>query len=200
LAASQCPTPPATSCLGAFRPPAAGERRWAAIPAAENLHKTGQRVESRCGYNIAVYRPASWQPFLTALARSRSFPQRLSLRASPSYKSRVGGESAREPAMIITRWILSIAAMLGLMFLPSAAQTQVTEKGREIPGYFLPVPDDLSPQMRGLVAAPPAPWDFHPKNIEEWKELVAPGVLRPARDFADDRRIDVAVAELGADH
>jgi epsilon-lactone hydrolase len=82
--------------------------------------------------------------------------------------------------MIMTRRILSTAAVLGLMLSPSTAQPSATENGREIPSYFLPVPDDLSPQMRALVAAPPAPWDIHPKNIEEWKELVA-RVAAPAR-------------------
>src|SRR5262245_9152512 len=53
------------------------------------------------------------------------------------------------------------------------AQTVSTEKGREIPAYTLPVPEDISPQMRPLIAAPPAPWDIHPKSIAEWKELVA---------------------------
>ena len=60
------------------------------------------------------------------------------------------------------------------------AQNSVQEQGREIPAYVLPVPEGLSPEMRALVAAPPLPWDIHPKNIEEWKELVAK-VGRPPR-------------------
>jgi monoterpene epsilon-lactone hydrolase len=53
------------------------------------------------------------------------------------------------------------------------AQTVSTDQGREIPAYTLPVPEDISPEMRPLVAAPPAPWDSHPKSIAEWKELVS---------------------------
>jgi monoterpene epsilon-lactone hydrolase len=52
-------------------------------------------------------------------------------------------------------------------------QTVSAEQGREIPVYTLPVPEDISPEMRPLVAAPPGPWDIHPKSIGEWKELVA---------------------------
>ena len=48
------------------------------------------------------------------------------------------------------------------------AQTASPQQGREIPAYTLPVPEDISPQMRALVAAPPAPWDIHPKSIAEW--------------------------------
>jgi hypothetical protein len=53
------------------------------------------------------------------------------------------------------------------------AQTASPQQGREIPAYTLPVPEDISPQIRALVAAPLAPWDIHPKSIAEWKELVA---------------------------
>ena len=42
------------------------------------------------------------------------------------------------------------------------AQTVSTEQGRAIPAYTLPVPEDISTQMRPLVAAQPAPWDIHP--------------------------------------
>jgi len=35
---------PATSCIGAFRPPAVGVRGETIIPAAENLHNSGSRV------------------------------------------------------------------------------------------------------------------------------------------------------------
>ena len=73
---------------------------------------------------------------------------------------------------IVPAFVVSITAVL--------AQTVGTEQGREIPAYALPVPDDISPQMRPLVAAPPAPWDIHPKSIAEWKELVAK-VAAPAK-------------------
>ena len=66
----------------------------------------------------------------------------------------------------------AIAVLVAASTGPCIAQTQSTDKGRDIPGYFLPVPDDVSPQMRALVAAPPAPWDIHPKDIAEWKALV----------------------------
>ena len=60
------------------------------------------------------------------------------------------------------------------------AQTASPQQSREIPAYTLPMPEDISPQMRALVAAPPAPWDIHPKSIAEWKELVAK-VAAPAK-------------------
>ena len=66
----------------------------------------------------------------------------------------------------------AIVILIAASAAPCLAQTQAADKGRDIPGYFLPVPDDVSPQMRALVAAPPAPWDIHPKDIAEWKALV----------------------------
>ena len=39
---------PATSCLGAFRPPAAAIRGQAVIPAAENLHRLGRSASRFC--------------------------------------------------------------------------------------------------------------------------------------------------------
>jgi acetyl esterase/lipase len=46
--------------------------------------------------------------------------------------------------------------------------------------------------MRPLVAAPPAPWDIHPKNIQEWKELVAK-VAGPAKTLLPAMREKLGV-------
>ena len=59
------------------------------------------------------------------------------------------------------------------------AQTVSTDRGREIPAYTLSVPEDISPEMRPLVAAPPA-LGTHSKSIAEWKELVTK-VAAPAK-------------------
>src|SRR6202011_2730019 len=72
------------------------------------------------------------------------------------------------------------------------AQTASTDQGREIPAYTLPVPEDISPEMRPLVAAPPAPWDIHPKSIAEWKELVAK-VAAPAKTLLPAMREKLGV-------
>jgi len=72
------------------------------------------------------------------------------------------------------------------------AQTASPQQGREIPAYTLPVPEDISPQMRALVAAPPAPWDIHPKSIAEWKELVAK-VAAPAKTLLPAMREKLGV-------
>ena len=71
-------------------------------------------------------------------------------------------------------------------------QTAAVDQAREIPGYSLPVPDDISPEMRALVGAPPAPWDIHPKNIAEWKELVAK-VAAPAKTLLPAMREKLGV-------
>jgi epsilon-lactone hydrolase len=81
---------------------------------------------------------------------------------------------------------LAVSATAGL------AQTASTEQGREIPAYTLPVPEDISPQMRALVAAPPLPWDIHPKSIAEWKELVAK-VAAPAKTLLPAMREKLGV-------
>src|SRR6516164_6914579 len=80
--------------------------------------------------------------------------------------------SAREEVTMLLHRIAIVPAFV-VSTTAVLAQTVGTERGREIPAYALPVPDDISPQMRPLVAAPPAPWDIHPKSIAEWKELVA---------------------------
>ena len=85
---------------------------------------------------------------------------------------------------IVPAFVVSTTAVL--------AQTVSTEQGREIPAYALPVPDDISPQMRPLVAAPPAPWDIHPKSIAEWKELVAK-VAAPAKTLLPAMREKLGV-------
>ena len=46
--------------------------------------------------------------------------------------------------------------------------------------------------MRALVGAPPAPWDMHPKNIAEWKELVAK-VAAPAKTLLPAMREKLGV-------
>src|ERR1700730_6277151 len=44
---------PATSCLGAFRPPASSPRGESVIPAAENLHNNGSRQYECKGRRLA---------------------------------------------------------------------------------------------------------------------------------------------------
>src|ERR1043166_120498 len=73
--------------------------------------------------------------------------------------------------MVLQRIV--VASALTLLAGAALAQAATPDQVRAIPAYTLPVPEDISPQMRALVAAPPAPWDIHPKNIAEWKELVA---------------------------
>jgi epsilon-lactone hydrolase len=87
-----------------------------------------------------------------------------------------------------------IATSVGLAVLATGclAQTATPERGREIPGYLLPVPDDISPEMQALASAPPAPWDIHPKNIEEWKQLVAK-VAAPAKTLLPAMREKLGV-------
>jgi monoterpene epsilon-lactone hydrolase len=46
--------------------------------------------------------------------------------------------------------------------------------------------------MRPLVAAPPAPWNIHPKSIAEWKELVAK-VAAPAKTLLPAMREKLGV-------
>jgi hypothetical protein len=88
---------------------------------------------------------------------------------------------------------ITIAAGLAVLATTGClAQNSANEQGREIPGYFLPLPDDISPEMRPLVAAPPAPWDIHPKNIQEWKELVAK-VAGPAKTLLPAMREKLGV-------
>src|SRR3982074_798461 len=88
---------------------------------------------------------------------------------------------------------ITIAAGLAVLATTGClAQNSANEQGREIPGYFLPVPDDISPEMRPLVAAPPAPWDIHPKSIAEWKELVTK-VAAPAKTLLPAMREKLGV-------
>src|SRR5262249_17267226 len=49
------------------------------------------------------------------------------------------------------------------------------------------------PEMRALIAAPPAPWDIHPKSIAEWKELVAK-VAAPAKTLLPAMREKLGVS------
>jgi len=89
-------------------------------------------------------------------------------------------------------------ALIGLALAMSAvaapAQTASTPQGREIPAYTLPVPEDISPEMRKLVGAPPLPWDIHPKSIAEWKELVAK-VAAPAKTLLPAMREKLGVKQ-----
>ena len=88
--------------------------------------------------------------------------------------------------------IIPICAAFVLTASGCLGQTAAIEQPREIPGYSLPVPDDISPEMRPLVGAPPAPWDIHPKNIAEWKELVAK-VAAPAKTLLPAMRDKLGV-------
>jgi acetyl esterase/lipase len=88
--------------------------------------------------------------------------------------------------------IIAVGAAFMLSVTGCLSQTATIEQLREIPGYSLPVPDDISPEMRALVGAPPAPWDIHPKNIAEWKELVAK-VAAPAKTLLPAMREKLGV-------
>jgi monoterpene epsilon-lactone hydrolase len=88
--------------------------------------------------------------------------------------------------------IMPVGAAFMLTATGCFGQTAAIEQPREIPGYSLPVPDDISPEMRALVGAPPAPWDIHPKSIAEWKELVAK-VAAPAKTLLPAMREKLGV-------
>src|SRR5262249_35840961 len=100
------------------------------------------------------------------------------------------GPAREEVTMVLQR--IAIVPAFVVSTTAVLAQTVGTEQGRQIPAYTLPVPDDISPQMRPLVAAPPAPWDIHPKSIAEWKELVAK-VAAPAKTLLPTMREKLAV-------
>src|SRR5215467_9573143 len=85
-----------------------------------------------------------------------------------------------------------VASAFAMSATAALAQTLGTEQSREIPAYTLPVPEDISPQIRPLVAAPPAPWDIHPKSIAEWKELVTK-VAAPAKTLLPAMREKLGV-------
>jgi acetyl esterase/lipase len=94
--------------------------------------------------------------------------------------------------------IAVVAGFTGLSFAASiagaSAQTASPPQGREIPAYTLPVPHDISPEMRKFVGAPPLPWDIHPKSIAEWKELVAK-VAAPAKTLLPAMREKLGVKQ-----
>src|ERR1700749_573449 len=87
-----------------------------------------------------------------------------------------------------------VGAMAASVCIATASfgQTVAIDQPREIPAYSLPVPEDISPEMRALVGAPPAPWDIHPKTIAEWKELVAK-VAAPAKSLLPAMRENLGV-------
>jgi len=85
-----------------------------------------------------------------------------------------------------------VVSALTLSASAALAQSASPPPARAIPAYELPVPEDISPQMRALVAAPPLPWDIHPKNITEWKELVAK-VAAPAKTLLPAMREKLGV-------
>jgi monoterpene epsilon-lactone hydrolase len=94
--------------------------------------------------------------------------------------------------------IAVVTGFIGLSFAASitgaSAQTASAPQGREIPAYTLPVPEDISPEMRKFVSAPPLPWDIHPKSIAEWKELVAK-VAAPAKTLLPAMREKLGVKQ-----
>src|SRR5262245_51186898 len=100
------------------------------------------------------------------------------------------GPVQEEVAMVLYR--IAVVSAFALSATAVLAQTAIPQQGREIPAYTLPVPEDISPQIRGLVAAPPAPWDIHPKSITEWKELVAK-VAAPAKTLLPAMREKLGV-------
>src|SRR6516225_2768228 len=99
--------------------------------------------------------------------------------------------SAREEVTMVLR-IIAVVSAFAVSATTAQAQTTGMEQGREIPAYTLPVPEDISAQMRALVAAPPLPWDIHPRSIAEWKELVA-RVAAPAKTLLPTMREKLGV-------
>jgi len=69
------------------------------------------------------------------------------------------------------RWLLVVTSVAaGAM----TAQAQPAPAPRQVPARLLPVPDTVSPGMRGLIAAAfPPGWDTIPQTSEAWRLLVA---------------------------
>jgi monoterpene epsilon-lactone hydrolase len=101
------------------------------------------------------------------------------------------GPVREEIAMVLHR-IVVVVSTFAVSATAVLAQNVSTDQGREIPAYTLPVPEDISPEMRPLVAAAPAPWDIHPKSIAEWKELVTK-VAAPAKTLLPAMREKLGV-------
>jgi epsilon-lactone hydrolase len=98
----------------------------------------------------------------------------------------------REEIAMVLHLIVVVVSTFAASATAVLAQTVSTDQGREIPAYTLPVPEDISPEMRPLVAAAPAPWDIHPKSIAEWKELVTK-VAAPAKTLLPAMREKLGV-------
>jgi hypothetical protein len=78
--------PPATSCLGAFRPPPAAIRGQAVIPAAENLHNTGLTFADLVRRKGAKQRSCS--PAYLATKRRAAMPEVEKLKIGTAMKAR----------------------------------------------------------------------------------------------------------------
>lgn len=71
----------------------------------------------------------------------------------------------------------------------------------EARGPVFPTPQTVSPELRKLIAAPPAPyWNTHPANAGEWKNWVesfARGAVKGLADLREQLGVTVARGELG---
>src|SRR5690348_11822851 len=100
-------------------------------------------------------------------------------------------DPAREEVVMVMQRIVVVSTLV-LSAAAALAQPASPDQGRAIPAYTLPVPEDVSPQMRAMVAEPLRPWDIHPKSIAEWKELVAK-VAAPAKTLLPAMREKLGV-------
>lgn len=68
--------------------------------------------------------------------------------------------------------LLAASVAAGTAIVP--AQAQPDPAPRQVPAKLLPVPDTISPGMRGMIAAPSPPgWDTIPQTPEAWRQLAA---------------------------
>ena len=72
-----------------------------------------------------------------------------------------------------SRWLIAVSVTAGAAML-APAQAQPDLAPRQVPAKLLPVPNTVSPGMRGLIAAPlPPGWDAIPQTPDAWRRLAA---------------------------
>ncbi len=72
-----------------------------------------------------------------------------------------------------SRWLIAASVTAGAATL-APAQAQPDLAPRQVPAKLLPVPNTVSPGMRGLIAAPlPPGWDAIPQTPDAWRRLAA---------------------------
>lgn len=71
-----------------------------------------------------------------------------------------------------SRLLVAASVAAGAAVAPAPARPDPAP--RQVPARLLPVPDTVSPAMRGLIAAPlPPGWDAIPQTPEAWRRLAA---------------------------